>query len=193
MMDERNLTQDGFEMVFTANHLSHFLLTNLLLYELEKTNGRIVNLSSSLYKLSSSFNFEDVMSVKSYSLFGTYSQSKLANILFTVEMQRRLTDKGSKVTCNAVHPGIVRTEVTKNMNSIMQFLNSLVLPIMLLFQKSAPQGAYCSVFVAVDPSLEGVGGKYYVDSVAYPLRQAALDPVAGQKLWDLSQTLTGLK
>lgn len=89
MLQERNLTQDGFEMVFTANHLSHFLLTNLLLPELEKTNGRIVNLSSCLHKTVTKFNFEDVMSERNYSLFGTYSQSKLANVMFTIELQKR--------------------------------------------------------------------------------------------------------
>jgi NAD(P)-dependent dehydrogenase (short-subunit alcohol dehydrogenase family) len=89
MMQERSLTQDGFETVFTANHLSHFLLTNLLLPELEKSNGRIVNLTSALHKNAKRFIFEDVMSEKNYSLFGTYSQSKLANILFTFELQRR--------------------------------------------------------------------------------------------------------
>ena len=89
MMQERSLTQDGFETVFTANHLSHFLLTNLLLPELEKSNGRVVNLTSALHKNAKRFIFEDVMSEKNYSLFGTYSQSKLANILFTFELQRR--------------------------------------------------------------------------------------------------------
>lgn len=89
MMQERVLTQDGFETVFTANHLSHFLLTNLLLPQLEKTAGRVINVTSSLHKSLTSFNFDDVMSVKNYSLFGTYSQSKLANILFTTELQKR--------------------------------------------------------------------------------------------------------
>ena len=89
MMHERSLTQDGFEMVFTANHLSHFLLTNLLLPDLEKANGRIVNVSSCLHKLANKFNFDDVMSERNYTLFGTYAQSKLANILFTVELQKR--------------------------------------------------------------------------------------------------------
>ena len=89
MMPERVLTQDGFETVFTANHLSHFLLTNLLLPQLEKTSGRVINVTSTLHKSLTSFNFDDVMSVKNYSLFGTYSQSKLANILFTTELQKR--------------------------------------------------------------------------------------------------------
>lgn len=89
MMQDRQLTPDGYEVVFTANHLSHFLLTNLLLPELEKTNGRVVNVTSSLHKSLNAFNFDNVMSERSYSLFGTYSQSKLANILFTTELQRR--------------------------------------------------------------------------------------------------------
>ena len=89
MNRDRSLTQDGFEMVFTANHLSHFLLTNLLLPELEKTNGRVVNVTSTLHKTLRSFNFGDVMSERSYSLFGTYAQSKLANLLFTSELQKR--------------------------------------------------------------------------------------------------------
>ena len=89
MQNDRTLTQDGFEMVFTANHLSHFLLTNLLLPELELTKGRVVNVTSSLHKSLREFNFDDVMSERSYSLFGTYAQSKLANIMFTFELQKR--------------------------------------------------------------------------------------------------------
>ena len=89
MMSDRCLTQDGFEMVFTANHLSHFLLTNLLLPELEKNEGRIVNVTSCLHKSAKRFDFDDVMSERNYSLFGTYAQSKLANILFTVGLQKR--------------------------------------------------------------------------------------------------------
>jgi NAD(P)-dependent dehydrogenase (short-subunit alcohol dehydrogenase family) len=89
MLQDRNLTEDGFETVFTANHLSHFLLTNLLLPELEKTNGRVINVTSCLHKSITKFNFEDVMSERNYSLFGTYSQSKLANVMFTVELQKR--------------------------------------------------------------------------------------------------------
>lgn len=89
MQKDRTLTQDGFEMVFTANHLSHFLLTNLLLPELELTHGRVVNVASSLHKSLKEFNFDDVMSERGYSLFGTYAQSKLANIMFTFELQKR--------------------------------------------------------------------------------------------------------
>jgi len=89
MMNDRETTKDGLEMVFTANHLSHFLLTNLLLAEITKTRGRVVILSSALHHIPKMFNFDDIMSEKNYSLFGTYSQSKLANILHAFELQRR--------------------------------------------------------------------------------------------------------
>lgn len=90
MMSSRQLTPDGFEKDFMVNYLGHFLLTNLLLPELELTNGRVVNVSSSMHKLKTRFEFDNVMAEKSFSLFGTYAQSKLAMILFTGELQRRL-------------------------------------------------------------------------------------------------------
>jgi NAD(P)-dependent dehydrogenase (short-subunit alcohol dehydrogenase family) len=90
MMSSRQLTADGLEKDFMVNYLGHFLLTNLLLPELELTNGRVVNVSSSMHKLKTRFDFENVMAEKSFSLFGTYAQSKLAMILFTGELQRRL-------------------------------------------------------------------------------------------------------
>ena len=89
MMCNRELVENGLERVFTVNHLSHFLLTNLLLSELEKTNGRIINVASAMHKLLNYFDFDNVMAERSYSLFGTYAQSKLAMILSTMELQRR--------------------------------------------------------------------------------------------------------
>jgi NAD(P)-dependent dehydrogenase (short-subunit alcohol dehydrogenase family) len=90
MLSSRQLTADGLEKDFMVNYLGHFLLTNLLLPELELTNGRVVNVSSSMHKLKTRFDFDNVMAEKSFSLFGTYAQSKLAMILFTRELQRRL-------------------------------------------------------------------------------------------------------
>mmetsp|Transcript_23450 Transcript_23450/g.21327 ORF Transcript_23450/g.21327 Transcript_23450/m.21327 type:complete len:398 (-) Transcript_23450:24-1217(-) len=192
MMQDRNLTQDGFEMVFTANHLSHFLLTLLLLPELKKSNGRIVNLTSSLHKSVKRFDFNDIMSVNNYSLFGTYSQSKLANVMFTLELQRRLNAEGSKVTCNAVHPGIVRTEVTRHMNIFMRVAQMIVSPILILLQKSPLQGASTSIYVATDPSLEGIGGKYFFNNKIYPPNKSAEIKEDMLKLWEISEKLTGL-
>ena len=89
MMSEKHLTEEGFEKVFMVNYLGHFLLTNLLLPELEKNNGRVVNVASTMHKLLNHYDFDNIMADKSFSLFGTYAQSKLAMILFTTELQRR--------------------------------------------------------------------------------------------------------
>ena len=89
-MSDRQVTEDGHELVIQANHLSHFLLTILLFPEINKTHGRIVNLSSALHKTAKSYDYNDVMSLKTFSLFHTYAQSKLANCLFTLELQKRL-------------------------------------------------------------------------------------------------------
>ena len=103
MMNERSVTKAGLEMNITANHLSHFLLTNLLLKFLENTKGRVVVLSSALHRMAKSYDFDDMMAEKNYSLFGTYAQSKLANILFAFELQKRMKAKKTGVTCNVVH------------------------------------------------------------------------------------------
>lgn len=192
MMKDRCLTDNGLEMVFTANHLSHFLLTNLLLPELEKTDGRIVNLTSTLHKHADSFNFDDIMSEKNYSLFGTYSQSKLANILFTRELQKRLISKNSKVTCNSVHPGCVRTEVTRNMNAFMRIGSEIATPIMMTLQKTPAEGAYNSIHVATSLELKDIGGLYFFHCRAIQVGQAALDDNAAIKLWKISEEITGL-
>jgi retinol dehydrogenase-12 len=192
MMQDRSLTQDGFEMVFTANHLSHFLLTHLLLPELKKTDGRIVNVSSCLHKMAKEFNFDDVMSERNYTLFGTYSQSKLANILFTFELQKRLKAEGSRVTCNVVHPGCVRTEVTRNMGVVMRAANALVAPFLLMLQKTPHEGAYCTIHVATAPELEGIGGRFFFHCQEITPAPCALDAAAAEKLWRLSEKLTGI-
>ena len=89
MLSNKHLTQDGFEKVFAVNYLSHFLLTNLLLPDLEKSNGRVVNVASTMHKLINTYDFDNIMAEKNFSLFGTYGQSKLAVILFTLELQKR--------------------------------------------------------------------------------------------------------
>ena len=89
MLSNRILTDEGYEKVITVNYLSHFLLTNLLLPDLEQTNGRIINVASAMHKLLHQFDFDNIMAEKSYSLFGTYAQSKLAMILSTIELQKR--------------------------------------------------------------------------------------------------------
>jgi NAD(P)-dependent dehydrogenase (short-subunit alcohol dehydrogenase family) len=192
MMEERNLTQDGFEMVFTANHLSHFMLTLLLIKDLEKTGGRVVNLTSSLHYMAKSFNFDDIMSEKHYELFSTYAQSKLANVLFTKELTRRLQTRKSSVTCYAVHPGLVRTEVTRHMPMWMQVGNMLAYPIMICLQKTPAQGAYCSIYAATDPDVPQMNGGFFANSRMVAPSAAAEDTDVAKKLWEVSEKLTGL-
>ena len=191
MMNDRSVTKSGLEMVFTANHLSHFLLTNLLLPQLEKTKGRVVVLSSALHRMANSFDFDDMMAEKNYSLFGTYAQSKLANILFAFELQKRMKLKNNGITCNVVHPGCVRTEVTRNMSAFMRIGDMIATPFMKLIQKTPSQGAYCSVHVAIAEELEGVGGKYFFNCKEGLLGPAATTGAASERLWKESEKLVG--
>ena len=131
------------------------------------------------------------MSVNYYEMFHTYCQSKLANILFTVELQKRLNQKGSRVTCNAVHPGIVRTDVTRHMSAFMQVGNWLATPVMKTLQKTPGEGAFCSVHVATAPSLQGVGGRFFVHCDSVPLKASVRADDAAE-LWTCSERLTGL-
>eukprot|EP00605_Chrysophyceae_sp_TOSAG23-4_P000113 GSChrysophyteH1.ASY1.ANO1.123.1 assembled CDS len=166
MNAERYETPNGHEVVMTANHLSHFLLSNLL--EEEVCYGRIVTLSSALHKIPASFNFDDIMSEQDYSLFGTYAQSKLANVLFTIEMQRRLALGNHKIVANCVHPGCVRTEVTRGMSPLVRFGNDMAAPFMKWLQKTPREGCFSSVHAAIaadavqfDHQAGMRGGAYY--------------------------------
>lgn len=198
MTNEITLTQDGFETVITANHLSHFLLTNLLIPDLEKTSGRVVVLTSALHSTVSKFNFDDIMSQKYYEMFYTYAQSKLANILFAKELHKRMRVRGGRVKVFSVHPGLVRTEVTRHMHWLVQALNALFAPLLSALQKTPEQGAYCSVYCASDPELvakpdAAVGGKYFFHCQVAPESDAAQNMEAARLLWDVSAQLVGIK
>lgn len=191
MMHNRCENAAGHEIVFTANHLSHFLLTNLLLPHLDATNGRIVVLSSALHRAPKEFDLSDVMSKKKYSLFGSYTQSKLANIMHVKELQHRLALRNSNITCNAVHPGCVRTEVTRNMSTFMRMGNAMVAPILRTMQKTPEQGAYTSVHVATSSDLVNARGEYFFHCMPAYTNPAALDLNKNNLLWELSEQITG--
>ena len=103
-----------------------------------------------------------------------------------------MRNKGSSVTCNAVHPGCVNTEVTRNLGPGMQFLATLVSPLLLLLRKTPAEGAYTSIFVATSSQMEGVGGKYFYHCKAIPCGGCAEIDIDAEKLWKLSEKLTGL-
>ncbi|CAL8093157.1 unnamed protein product [Orchesella dallaii] len=187
----RKLTKQGIEMQLGVNHMGHFLLTNLLLDTLTSSApSRIVNVSS-IAHTRGTINFEDLNSEKSYDPGAAYNQSKLANVLFTKELAERL--QGTGVTVNAVHPGIVKTELGRHMgleNSIMASL--FVKPLLSFFLKSPVQGALTSIYVALAPSLENKTGKYFSDCKEKDPSEQAMDPIVAKRLWATSEKWTRL-
>jgi len=184
----RSETADGIETTFAVNHLGYFLLTNLLLERLRASApARIVNVASEAHRMGGPLDFEDLGSAKRYSAMGVYGRSKLANLLFTRELARRLA--GTGVTVNAVHPGAVRTGLGLNNDApILKLLVRLVQP----FFRSPERGARTSIWACTAPELEGVSGRYFSDCREKEPSAAARDDAAARRLWDVSAKLVGL-
>ena len=182
----KSYTEDGFEMQMGVNHLGHFLLTNLLLDLLKKSApSRIVIVSSEGHKISN-INREDFMNEESYSKLKVYGQSKLANILFANEMARKL--KGTGVTVNSCHPGLVHTNLGRHMNDF-NWIRPIYRAILKPFYKNPYEGAQTQIRLAVDPSLENVSGKYFSDCEEVLPSKAAQDNETAAWLWRKSATL----
>lgn len=186
---QRRVTVDGLEYQFALNHLNYFLLTNLLL-DVLKANApaRIVNVSSNVHT-GGRINFDDLQMEKRYNSFGAYAQSKLANVLFTYELARRL--EGTGVTVNTLHPGVVRTSFSKDGDTrgLLRFVFDLFLRVGGI---SVEQGAKTSVYLASSPDVAGVTGKYFDQSKAVSSSKQTYDMAVAQRLWQVSETLTGL-
>ena len=180
-LPERTETEDGFETTYQINYLSHFLLTQLLLGELEKSGqGRIINLSSSVYAVGR-FDSQNLQSEKRFSVLGTYSASKLFMLMFTRELARRL--KGPRFTANAVHPGIVRTRMMLQAPvAAFRIMSYLSLP----FSISPERGARTSVYLASSPDLDGVSGAYFTRSRRTEAKNRFDTDENRAALWDLS-------
>ncbi|CAI5769399.1 Uncharacterized protein PODLI_1B020849 [Podarcis lilfordi] len=182
-------TEDGFEMQFGVNHLGHFLLTNLLLGLLKSSApSRIVVVSSKLYKYGE-INFDDLNSELNYNKSFAYSRSKLANILFTRELARRLENTG--VTVNVLHPGIVRTNLGRHIH-IPLLAKPLFNLVSWAFFKTPLEGAQTSIYLASSPEVEGVSGKYFGNCKEEQLLPNAMDDLVARKLWDISEVMVGL-
>jgi len=186
------------EMNFTANHLSHFLLTNLLLPHLQANptgNSRVVTLTSSVHHVATKgIQFDDLMFTQGYEMFACYGHSKLANILFVKELQTRLDnakEKKAKVFSYAVHPGCVRTEVTRNMSAFMQIGNAMATPIMIFLQKTPSEGAYCTLHVLLNDHSEAEKGGYFFHGQAVSSSKISYDMKMAKRLWEVSEELTG--
>ena len=183
---QRQLSVDGIEMTFALNHLASFLLTNLLLDTIKASApARIINVSSDAHT-SGKIEFDNLQGERGYSP-RAYGNSKLANILFTVELARRL--EGTGVTVNALHPGFVATGFAKNNGRVIAALISIVAP---LVARSPAKGAETSIYLASSPGVEGITGKYFYDSHVIPAAPQATDMVVARKLWDVSAEMVHL-
>ncbi|XP_043802666.1 retinol dehydrogenase 13-like [Apis laboriosa] len=184
-------TKEGIEMQFGVNHLGHFLLTNLLLDVLKSSApSRIINVSSSAHKRGK-IKLDDLNSEKNYEPGEAYAQSKLANILFTKELANKL--KGTGVTVNAVHPGIVRTEIMRHMGIYQYYFGRLLTDLLTwIFIKTPLKGAQPILFVAIDPSLNDVTGEYFVNNKVADVSSEAKNDQIARWLWVVSEKWTKL-
>lgn len=180
----RQLSRDGIEMTFAVNHLSHFLLTNLLVDTLKASaSTRIINVSSDAHK-KAHIRFENLERRDKYSLMGAYGQSKLAQLLFTYELARRL--QGTGVTVNAAHPGLVATNLGKNNG----WAARLVLPLMRFVALRPEEGAQTIIYLATSSEVAEVTGKYFERKRIVASSPASYDELAARRLWEISAKMT---
>ena len=182
----RRLTADGLEHTFAVNHLAGFLLTELLLDRLKASApARIVTVSSGA-QANGRMQFDDLRGEHGYSGQRAYNQSKLANVMFTYELARRLD--GSGVTATVLHPGVVRTGFAAEDPSPLW---RVVLPLIRPLLKAPEKGAATSIYLASAPEVEGVTGKYFVNSTPKTSTKSSYDEAAAARLWRISVDLVG--
>lgn len=188
MFSTRMETADGFERTFALNHLAYFLLTNLLLDRLKASApSRVVNVASDAHRVArNGLNFDDLQRQRTYRPFRAYGASKLANILFTRELARRL--EGTGVTANCLHPGFVATSFMSG-NGVLGWVFRRLASVAAV---SPEQGAQTSIYLARSPEVEEVSGGYFDRCKPVKPSSAALDDDAARRLWEISEQLTGL-
>jgi NAD(P)-dependent dehydrogenase (short-subunit alcohol dehydrogenase family) len=196
MYTPKQTTADGFELQFGTNHLGHFALTGLLLDRLVGVPGsRVVTVSSIGHRIRAAIHFDDLQWERSYSRVAAYGQAKLANLMFTYELQRRLAPHGTTVAV-AAHPGVSNTELTRNTPAALRVPATWLAP--LLTQK-AEMGALPTLRAATDPAV--IGGQYYGpagrgETRGYPKLVTSSpdshDQAIQQRLWTVSEELTGV-
>jgi NAD(P)-dependent dehydrogenase (short-subunit alcohol dehydrogenase family) len=197
MYTDKGTTKDGFELQFGTNHLGHFALTGLLLDRLLPVEGsRVVTVSSVGHRILAKIHFDDLQWERSYNRVAAYGQSKLANLMFTYELQRRLEAKGAPTQALAAHPGGSNTELTRNIPGVIKPIADVVWP---LFSQSAEMGALPTLRAAADPAARG--GQYYgPDGIGEQRGHPKLvqsskqshDEAQQRRLWEVSEELTGV-
>jgi NAD(P)-dependent dehydrogenase (short-subunit alcohol dehydrogenase family) len=186
LFNQRHETPEGLEMSFALNHRSYFLLTNLLMDELKAgaaaagTPARVVNVSAGAH-FGAHLDFNDLQGKKRYNGFSAYAASKLANVLFTYELARRVDP--NEITANAVHPGVVATGFAKNGLSFTGLFFTVFAPFLL----TPEQGAETPLYLAASPEVEGVTGKYFLKKRAVKSSFVSYDEASARHLWKVSE------
>ena len=187
LVPRRELSVDGIEKTFATNHMGYFLLTNLLLSKLVKSApSRIVNVASAVHHYAK-LDFDNLQGEKKYKQFQAYSLSKLANVLFTYELARRMN--GSGVTVNCMEPGAVYTHFYGNSGAGLKAFSALFGWTM----RSPEKGAETVIYLATSTEVEGVSGKYFKDRKAVRSSTVSNDPELSARLWKVSESLVKLK
>ncbi len=185
-LGRRTLTEDGIETTFAVNHLAPFLLTNLLRERLESSApSRVVTVASDAHR-GAEIDFDDPGGARGYSGWRAYAQSKLANVLFTRELAKRL--RGTGVTATALHPGVVRTGFGRRGPALIRFGTRIV----RMFLLSPEKGADTAIWLATSPAVEGASGGYFEKRRLVNPSRAARDPDTAVRLWELSERMVGL-
>jgi NAD(P)-dependent dehydrogenase (short-subunit alcohol dehydrogenase family) len=185
MAGQRRVTADGFDEVFAVNHLAPFLLTGLLLGKLTAAPARVITVTSEAHA-GARLDLADPQLEHGWDSWRAYANSKLANILFTRELARRMAGTGA--TANCAHPGVVRTRFGREARLPMRAAVTLARP----FLRSPQRGASTIVYLAASPEVAGATGGYYVKCQRREPSAAARDDAAARRLWQLSEELTGL-
>jgi NAD(P)-dependent dehydrogenase (short-subunit alcohol dehydrogenase family) len=181
MCGARRLTQDGIELTWAVNHLAPFLLTKLLLRRLgESAPARIITTASDAHH-GARIPFDDIGAERSYGGFRRYSETKLANILFTTELARRV--EGTGVTANCFHPGLVATNFNRNNGALMSLGMTIIRP----FSRSPEKGAETLVWLAISPDVADINGGYFIDQRRQTASAETRDVETGRRLWEFSE------
>lgn len=199
---QRELTKDGYERTFQSNHLGHFLLTSLLIPKLAKDGATVINVSSEAHKFASKgLELQNLNGQESYGPWSSYGQSKLANILFSKELQKRANEAGRQLTAVSLHPGAVQTHLARNLigeekwQRIQQegpsFVDSLLFGALSYFVIPVERGATTQVWLAAHQAGNDVGGEYFNKCKATSLGSAATDMEAAKQLWEASEKMIG--
>jgi NAD(P)-dependent dehydrogenase (short-subunit alcohol dehydrogenase family) len=180
---KRTLTSDGYETTFAVNHLGYFLLTVELLDLLKSSApARVVNVASEAHR-NSHINFDDLNLENGYSGWKAYAQSKLANVLFTYELARRL--QGTGATANCMHPGFVGTNIFNNVRGVGGLIMRLVTP----FMRTPEKGADTIIWLASSPEVEGITGRYFIDRKDRTSNPESYNAAIAARLWEVSERM----